>query len=167
MSTETKAIIKVGISDAKVARAPYILKTTGLGSCVGIVIYNPFSNVAGMAHIMLSESKMAKKNDFNPMKYADTAIDYLFRTLVEEGMNKHGMKAIIVGGAQMFRFKTSSDLMRIGPRNTEAVKLEMKKRGVPVIAEETGGSNGRTIEFNIESYELTVKTVNAGEKVLK
>ena len=57
------------------------------------------------------------------------------------------LKAKIAGGAQMFQFG-SSDTIRIGPRNVEAVKKELKRLSIPIIAEDTGGSSGRTIEFN-------------------
>lgn len=74
------------------------------------------------------------------------------------------MKAKIAGGAQMFQVASKSEIMRIGPRNVEAVKREIQKYRIPIVAEDTGGSNGRTIEFNPENGVLTIRTVNLGIK---
>ena len=65
------------------------------------------------------------------------------------------LKAKIAGGSQMFQFG-SSDTIRIGPRNVEAVKKELKRLSIPIIAEDTGGSSGRTIEFNPSTSMLSV-----------
>ncbi|SDJ01411.1 chemotaxis protein CheD [Salimicrobium halophilum] len=161
------SIIKVSISDAKVANHPHRLRTTGLGSCVGIVLYDNQRKMAGMAHIMLPESTMARRGDLNLHKYADTAIEYVYEELITKGMKKQAMKAMIAGGAQMFQSKSANEMMRIGPRNVEAVKKELSSRGIPLVAEDTGGTNGRTIEFDIGSSELSVKTVAKGAKTLR
>lgn len=52
--------------------------------------------------------------------------------------------------------------MRIGPRNVEAVKFELKRHGIPLVAENTGGNSGRTIEFNPATSILHIRTVNQG-----
>lgn len=57
---ETKKTIKVGIADLKVAKAPNILRTAGLGSCVGVILYDVNKKIAGMAHIMLPDSSLAR-----------------------------------------------------------------------------------------------------------
>ena len=51
------SIIKVNMADIKICRPPDMLKTLGLGSCVGVVIYDKRSHISGMAHIMLPDSK--------------------------------------------------------------------------------------------------------------
>jgi len=48
--------IKVGISDYKIAQAPDVLVTIGLGSCIGIAIYEPKSRMGALSHIMLPDS---------------------------------------------------------------------------------------------------------------
>ena len=74
------------------------------------------------------------------------------------------LKAKIAGGAQMFQFSTGSDLMRIGPRNVEAVKRVLNQLGIELVAEDCGGNNGRTIEFNPKTGLLLIRTVNKGVK---
>lgn len=62
----------------------------------------------------------------------------------------------------MFQFTSDKDTMRIGPRNVETVKHELKRHGVPLVAEDTGGNSGRTIEFNPATSILHIRTVNQG-----
>ena len=46
--------VKVGMADLKVAKAPDSLITLGLGSCIGLTLYDPVTKVGGMVHYILS-----------------------------------------------------------------------------------------------------------------
>ncbi|MGN1400534.1 MAG: chemotaxis protein CheD [Bacillus sp. (in: firmicutes)] len=153
-------IIKVGIADMNIVRAPYVIRTAGLGSCVGVVLYDPKGDMAGMVHIMLPSSSLAKEGQINAAKYADTGILALMDALVDRGARRTGLKAKIAGGSQMFQFSQGNDLMRIGPRNVAAVKQMLHQLRIDLIAEDCGGNNGRTIEFNPRTSRLTIRTVN-------
>ncbi|WP_204166774.1 chemotaxis protein CheD [Bacillus sp. CGMCC 1.16541] len=155
-------VIKVGIADLSVVKAPFLIRTAGLGSCVGVVLYDLHHSIAGLAHIMLPDSSLAKSGEVNKAKYADTAIDSLMKELLVQGASRFQLKAKMAGGAQMFQFHSTNDLMRIGPRNVQAVTLQLKKYGIPIVAQDTGGQNGRTIEFNPKTGVLTIRTVNFG-----
>ena len=159
-------IIKVGIADIKVVSPPDIIRTTGLGSCVGVILYDEGKKIAGMAHVMLPESSLIKSPSMNIGKFADTAVNALYDMLIKKGAAAENIKAKIAGGAQMFQFSSGSEMMRIGPRNVESVKLHLNRVGVPLIASDVGGNSGRTIEFNPANYQLTVKTVNKGTKTI-
>ncbi|SFA73742.1 MULTISPECIES: chemotaxis protein CheD [unclassified Bacillus (in: firmicutes)] len=160
--TESISVAKVGIADMKMVKSPDTIRTSGLGSCVGVVIYDLANKVAGLAHVMLPESSLARTGDLNTAKYADTAVKELVNLLIQAGARKTSLKAKLAGGAQMFQFTTGSDLMRIGPRNVEAVKQQLKALSIPVLAEDVGGNSGRTIEFNPASGILQIRTVNKG-----
>lgn len=157
-------IIKIGMSELGVVKPPDRIRTTGLGSCVGVVIYDQSKKVAGMAHVMLPDSSLAKNGEVTIGKYADTAIPELIRQMIQQGASIHQMKAKIAGGAQMFTFLSGNDKMRIGPRNVEACRAELQKNNIAVVAEDTGGNSGRTIEFNVETSMLQIRTVNQGVK---
>ncbi|MFD1018206.1 chemotaxis protein CheD [Thalassobacillus hwangdonensis] len=156
------AVIKVGIADMNIVREGSVIRTSGLGSCVGVIIYDHLKKVAGMAHIMLPDSTLSKGNIKNLAKYANTAIDELMKRLLMENVSRFALKAKIAGGAQMFQFSNTSDMMRIGPRNVDAVKKCLKEHGIPLIAEDVGGNNGRTIEFDPITGMLRIRTVNKG-----
>ncbi|WP_350344975.1 chemotaxis protein CheD [Proteinivorax tanatarense] len=159
-----KEVLKVGMSEVKITHPPTLLKTTGLGSCVGVCMYDKKLKIGGMAHVMLPSSANTKVKEFNVGKYADTAIEFLVKSLKEKGCND--LKAKIAGGAQMFTFSNSSDIMNVGARNVKAVKDLLAKQGIKVISEDTGGNKGRTITFEIDSCNLIVRAIGSEEKII-
>ena len=159
-----KDVIKVGIAQMDVVKTPNTIRTSGLGSCVGIVLYDDLKHIAGLIHIMLPDSNLGKTEQINVAKFADTGIRAMIDMLKLEGVQTFRLKAKIAGGAQMFKFTSDQASMRIGPRNVEAVKQELRRHSIPLIAEETGGSSGRTIEFDPMTSILHIRTVNQGVK---
>lgn len=158
-------IIKVGMADLNSVSHPGMLTTLGLGSCVGIALYDPYTKVAGLAHIMLPSSLQAKNNT-NIAKFADTAVVKLVNDMRKLGARKECLVAKLAGGAQMFAFNQTSDLMRIGFRNTAASKEVLAELGIPVLSEDTGGTHGRTIELYTDDGRLLIKTIGLGTKVI-
>ena len=79
--------------------------------------------------------------------------------MIAKGATRRALVAKIAGGAQMFAFKSDSDMLRVGERNVEAVKAKLAVLQIPVIAQDTGKNAGRTIEFYPENGELLVKSV--------
>ncbi|MFA8437480.1 chemotaxis protein CheD [Pueribacillus sp. YX66] len=154
-------IIKVGLAEIKTARPPHILRTSGLGSCVGVVVYNEKLHLAAMAHVMLPDSSLARDKPFREGKYANTAVQTLHEMLTHHDVLGR-LKAKIAGGSQMFQFQSDNELMRIGKRNIDAVKDHLLKFNIQLVAEDVGGNTGRTIEFNPETFMLSVRKVNAG-----
>ena len=151
-------MIKVGMADMNYCHAPDAITTLGLGSCVGVVLYDPNAQIAGLVHIMLPDSTKIRNNE-NCAKFADTGIDEMLRRIVSAGASRKAIKAKIAGGAQMFAFSSENDLLRVGARNVEAVKEKLASLQIPIVAEDTGNSYGRTIEFYPDTCELLVKAV--------
>ncbi|MCL1917931.1 MAG: chemotaxis protein CheD [Peptococcaceae bacterium] len=154
----------VGMADYKICKVPDSLMTIGLGSCLGVCVYDQMSKVAGMAHIMLPSSRDILEN--NPLKYADTCLQAMLEDIKKSGGVPSRLKAKMAGGAQMFSFGGGTSTMHIGENNTQAVTKELKKYGIPIIAQDVGGNAGRTITFDIETADLHIKTVKAGGKVI-
>ncbi|OON96169.1 MAG: chemotaxis protein CheD [Epulopiscium sp. Nele67-Bin005] len=156
-------IVKVGMADLKVGKAPETLTTLGLGSCVGITLYDRQKKVGGMAHVMLPDSTQIKNNK-NLAKFADTGIDELLNQLLKEGVNRSKLEAKIAGGAQMFEFNNMDDTLRIGARNIQATKTKLAELRIPIVASEVGANYGRTIELNLDTGVLLIKTIGHGHK---
>jgi len=154
-------VVKVGIADMNIVHTPNTIRTTGLGSCVGVIIYDSFQAIAGLVHVMLPDSSIAKsQSEVNKAKFADTAIKELTDRLIILGCKKIHLKSKIAGGAEMFSFSSTNDFMKIGPRNVEAVKAALKREGITILSEETGGRSGRTIEFDPKTFLLQIRSVN-------
>ena len=158
-------MIKVGMADLNTCTIPDSITTLGLGSCVGIVLYDPISKVAGLVHVMLPDSTKIKNNS-NKAKFADTGIETLIEDMKKKGANRNSLVAKIAGGAQMFAFSSNNDMLRVGERNIEATKQKLKELRIRILAEDTGYNYGRTIEFYTETGELLIKSVGKELKVL-
>ena len=156
--------IKVGMAEYKVVASPALLTSIGLGSCIGIVLYDAINKIGALAHIMLPKQSEAK-NKSNPAKFADTSIDLMLAGMEVRGSFRRNIKAKIFGGANMFPNVQGKILMNVGARNAIAVKEELIKRKIAVVAEDLGGNCGRTIIFDTRSGKVSVKTVT-GENVI-
>nr|QNO41928.1 chemoreceptor glutamine deamidase CheD [Methanosarcinales archaeon ANME-2c ERB4]QNO49048.1 chemoreceptor glutamine deamidase CheD [Methanosarcinales archaeon ANME-2c ERB4] len=161
-------IVKVAMADLKVARDPAVLITIGLGSCIGIALYDPVVKVGGLAHIMLPTSKrVTGGNGSNPMKYADTGIEITLRKMVAMSAVKRRITAKIAGGAHMFScVKECSSFLKIGDNNAAAVKEKLSREGIKLMASDTGKDYGRTVELHTKDGSYVVKTIAKGSKVI-
>jgi chemotaxis protein CheD len=158
-------IIQVGMADLKLAKAPDKLMTAGLGSCIGICIFDPVVKVGVLAHIMLPNSTQSK-NPQNRAKFADSAIVMALEEMDKNGTSRVRLQAKIAGGAQMFKFSGESDIMKIGERNTLAVIENLTKHNIKLVAKDTGGNFGRTIIFDVGDGSLLIRTIGHGERVI-
>lgn len=150
-----------------VAKHPVVLTSLGLGSCIGLVIYDDIAKVAGMSHIMLPnnhEDKDVKKLG----KYADTAVPKLIEDLIALGALKSRLKAKMAGGAQMFSIpgKNSASFLAIGERNIETTKKMLEQYGIPLVASDVGGNKGRSVEFYTDNWIMIVKVIGSEVKKL-
>jgi len=157
-------VIVVGMADLKVANSPDILTTLGLGSCVGITLYDASKKIGGMAHVMLPTYKGFEGQ--NIAKFADSAIIELINQLARIGAPRGSLVAKLAGGAHMFGKSQNNDMLKIGERNAAASLAILKQLGIPIKANDTGGSHGRTIELYVDTGALKIRTVGAGEKFI-
>ena len=160
-----RGMIVVGMADLNVTRAPGVLTTLGLGSCVGIALYDPAAKIAGLAHIMLPDSK-AINNNSNVAKFADTAIVKMIADMERSGARRANITAKIAGGAQMFAFNATNDNLRVGDRNVEATKRILQSLRIPLRAEETGANFGRTVELYADDGRFLIKAIGQGIRTL-
>lgn len=156
-------LVKVGMADYKIGRAPDILISYGLGSCIGISLYDPQTKIGGLLHIMLPDSSQSRANE-NRAKFADTGIPNMLNELMRKGASRARLVAKLAGGSQMFAFANASDIMRVGFRNALASKEILKKLSIPVVGEDTGGNYGRTVQIDLSTGVYKVKTIDKGDK---
>ena len=155
--------IKVGMADLNVCASPDSITTLGLGSCVGVVLWDPVVKVCGMVHVMLPDSS-AITNNSNLAKFADTGIDECLRQVLLKGAKKERLVSKIAGGAQMFSLNTSNTMLRIGDRNVEAVMDKLRQLGIPLTARDTGDSYGRTVIFYPDTGEYVIRAIGKPQK---
>lgn len=155
----------VGMADLIVVSAPEMLMTLGLGSCIGLVLYDQTAKVAGMVHIMLPDSRGAGEKALEkPGKFADTAVPVLINEVCAKGALRSRLKAKLAGGSQMFALPgAETDFLAVGSRNAKETIDLLKKTGIPLVNSDVGGNKGRTVEFSTVTWMLTVKVLGKGK----
>ena len=158
-------MIKVGMADLNICHAPDAITTLGLGSCVGVALYDKTTKIAGLVHVMLPDSTKVRNNS-NIAKFGDTGIRELLKRVVAAGASKPRLIAKIAGGARMFEVSGLSDVGNIGARNAEAAKAILKELGIRLVAEDTGLNYGRTVELHCDTGEFYIKSVGKPLKII-
>ena len=158
-------VIKVGMADLNIAKAPDSLTTLGLGSCIGLTLYDPVAKVGGLVHYMLPDSTKLKNNS-NIAKFGDTGIRELYNKMIANGASPSRMVAKIAGGAKMFEVSGLSNVGNVGERNAEEAKIMLKELKIRLIAEDTGLYYGRTVVLECENGNYIIKAVGKPEKVI-
>lgn len=146
--------IRVKMAELKITEAPGVLITVGLGSCVGVAIYDSLHKIGGLIHVMLPENRKGIKN----AKYADTGIPLMINNMIDTGASKYQMRAKIAGGAQMFNVTSDNNKMGVGDRNIQAVQEVLKKEDIDIIGQEIGQNHGRTVKFYTEDGRVEVSS---------
>jgi chemotaxis protein CheD len=155
-------LINIGIAEIGVSESPDILRTI-LGSCVGICLYDPEKKIGGLSHIMLP---VLKSLTSSPKKYADTAIPMLISELERYGASKNRLVSKIIGGATMFKLSENSIMSEIGRGNISKVRQILGGLGIKIIAEDVGGDYGRTMDFQLETGKIRIKSIGKQEKTI-
>ena len=148
-------IIDVQMGGMKIAHNDRVLRTSGIGSCIAITLYDPIKRIGGMAHPILTVND-SKEVD-NPLRFVETVIDVMINALEALGALKTRLEAKIIGGANMFKvFDKNPE--SIGMQNIEAAKKKLVKEGIEIIANDTGGNAGRSAAFDLGTGLVEVKT---------
>lgn len=156
-------MLVVGISDVKMTKAPGVIVTYALGSCIGICFYDQAARLGALLHIMLPDAPAKIDNVF---KYADSGIAETVRKLESMGANRSRLTAKIAGGAQMFQVPGDSQLGNIGKRNSDSVKMSLLRMRIPVLKADVGGTFARTVEFDTSTGIAKIRTYGQPDKEL-
>ncbi len=154
----------VGMGEIMVAESPNLLRAVVIGSCIAVTLYDRDTTVGGLAHIVLPCIEEAHDKS-NPARFSDVAIGMMIDQMQAQGARIQDIRAKIFGGANMFPEIISSDsTMNIGRRNISAVREELERNNIEIIAEEVGDNVGRTVLFNTDDGSVVIKTAHNGEK---
>lgn len=146
----------VGVADLKVCNDPRMtLVTYSLGSCLGIVVYDPVARAGGILHAMLPEAMGDRTaRSFNPYKFVDTGVPLLFKEAYKLGAQKNRMEVSVVGGAQIM---DDSGFFNIGKRNLATLRKIFWKNGVLIGREHVAGSVSRTVRLDLGTGRVTLR----------
>jgi chemotaxis protein CheD len=150
----------VGIAELAVsAQCSDRLVTYALGSCLGVLVYDPDANVGGLLHVMLPSSDIdPEKARRNPCMFVDTGVPELFRACYRAGAVKERLIVKVVGGTHTGE-EGQPDTFQVGKRNVLTLRKLLWKNGVILRAEDVGGQRmSRTVSLQVASGEVVVKT---------
>ena len=155
----------VGISDIKISNDEnHAIITYALGSCVGIVVYDPMVKVGGMLHYMLPDSRLDKrKARENPGMFADTGIPLLFKSCYQLGAEKWRMIVNVAGGASIL---DDVNYFRIGQKNIMAMRKIFWDNNILIDKEDTGLSYNRTVRLEMATGTVFIRSSGGEMKEL-
>jgi chemotaxis protein CheD len=156
---------RIGISDYAVGNPPEVLITYGLGSCLGILLYDGHRRLGGMAHTLLPAPRPGLAES-RPGKFVTSAIEQMLAELLERGARREQLAAKIFGGATMFE-GLGSESEGIGVRNARTARQTLAGLGIPLLSADVGGQYGRTVEFELASGIVLVRSVRGGDTMTR
>lgn len=157
----------VSIGNIVVSNTPGdVLIAYGLGSCVAVCLYDPVAKVGGMLHALLPSHPdgHGSANSLSP-KFVDQGILILLKELEKYGAKRRHLIAQLCGGAQVLP-ATGFDNLNIGRRNVGVAEAVLRQEGITIVAQDTGGSSGRTVRLHIADGRVIVKDLERGEHTL-
>lgn len=148
--------VKVGIAESEVTTDGATLTTSGLGSCVGVALYDETAGVAGLVHVMLPSIEDGADDD--DAKFADAGTAHLIEEMERHGAEPRSIEAKIAGGSDMLDFSKGGS--GIGARNAETVRSTLEEHGVPIVGEDVGGEHGRSLRLDPQTGDLVVRNAS-------
>lgn len=146
----------VMVGDMKAGGKDDVLVTHALGSCLGLMVYDPAARVGGLLHAMLPLSKInPAKAEINPYMFVDTGVPELFKTIYGMGGQKSRMIVKAAGCGQPLG---NNEMFKIGERNYTVLKKLLWKNNVLLDAEDVGGSSSRTVHFDLITGRTTISS---------
>lgn len=146
----------VAVGDMKVGRDSDTIVTHALGSCLGLMVFDPAAKIGGLLHAMLPLSKInPQKAESNPFMFVDTGVPALFKSLYEMGGQKRYM---IVKAAGCGNPLGKNEMFKIGERNYTVLKKLLWKNNILLEAEDIGGTASRTVHFSIATGQTLISS---------
>ena len=148
--------VVIGVGDMAVSNnSNATLSTYALGSCVGVIAYDPLVKAGGILHLMLPESRLSPdKAVTQPAMFADTGLPLLFNAMFGMRCEFSRLRLFIAGGASVVN---GADPFRIGDRNLTAVKRFLQGCPCTITGYDVGGTINRTVHLEVGSGQVTLR----------
>lgn len=154
--------VVIGVGELAVSnQVQVILSTYALGSCVGVVAYDPVARVGGVLHLMLPDSRISpSRAGGRPAMFADLGLPLLLREMAGLRADPRRLRLYVAGGASVLQ---GVDPFKIGDRNLQAVHEIIRQRGLPVRGASVGGTVNRTLHCEVATGRLRLKLSDGTE----
>jgi len=154
----TQHRVAVGIGQLAISSgSDEILVAYGLGSCIGMSVYDPRTGLVGLVHVLLPSCGGKPADRSEPGRFADTGVDALFARMTEAGASTRRLVIKLAGGASVLGTDNTGKF-KIGQRNADAIQERLKQYGLAPVALDIGGTQGRTLEVHSATGKTFVRT---------
>jgi chemotaxis protein CheD len=151
-----RVVVGIGGIEARQADRGVII-THALGSCLGVVVYDPYARVGALLHAQLPLAQLnpdlARQA---PGRFVDLGIPSLFQAAINLGADRRRLRVTVAGAANMVA--TTNDLFNIASRNLTVMRKIFWQQGVLVAGEDTGGTSPRTMSLLLDTGETLIET---------
>lgn len=155
--------VVIGVGDMTVSNNETVtLSTYALGSCVGVIAYDPVAHAGGILHLMLPDASISpNKAAKQPAMFADTGLPMLFKSMAGVRGEPARIRIFLAGGASVLN---GADPFKIGERNSRAVEKYLRANGYKVAGQDLGGTVNRTVHLEIGTGLVTLKLPDRNEQ---
>ncbi len=138
----------------KTGREGDVLITYALGSCLGLMVYDPVVRVGGLLHAMLPLSKINKqKAAIQPFIFVDIGVPAMFEALYDLGGQKNQMVVKATGCGNPIG---KNELFNIGERNFAMLKTLLLEDDIVLESSDVGGPSNRTVHFDLSTGQALI-----------
>lgn len=127
--------------------------TTVLGSCVSVCLFDPVTGVGGANHYLLPQGNGSGRD---ALRFGATAIEALLESTLRLGARRPTLIAKLFGGANVLQAMQHRP-SHLGTANVEVARAVLSAQGIPVRAEDVGGTRGRKLHFVVSDGTAWVK----------
>jgi chemotaxis protein CheD len=150
--------LSAGIGELVISQDPSAtLIAYGLGSCVALTAWDPRLRIGGLAHFMLPSGSPDQAGKRAPAKFIAGGLETFLAELRAHGLAASRAQLKAAGGASMLML--GGDSLEIGRRNADALVAALQAAGLRLAASDLGGRVGRTVQLDVGSGRVTVRSV--------
>jgi len=149
--------VVIGVGDMAASNnQSTVLSTYALGSCIGVIAFDPVAKCGGILHLMLPEASVSpQKAATQPAMFADTGLPLFFKAMIGLRAERSKLRLFLAGGASVMG---GQDPFKIGERNTKATTDFIRQNALHVVQTEVGGSISRTVHLELSTGIATMLT---------
>jgi chemotaxis protein CheD len=150
-----------------------VVVTTLLGSCVSACLYDPYNKIIGMNHFLLSSKRYSRDMPVcitEAGRYGIHSMELVLNEMWNRGARRGNLKAKAFGGGSILSTSETfkDNYLTVGEINARFIKEFLHNEGIPLIAYDLGGEEGRVIKFHSSDYSVYVrKMAVTGVKLAK
>lgn len=135
-------LVKLFVGDCYVTtRADEVLMTV-LGSCIAVCARDPDAGVGGMNHFILPGEENSSCDAKDASRYGVCAIRQLIEAIVHAGGRREHLEIKVFGGGNVTQSSNA-----IGSKNVQFLRSFLAREGLPIVAEDLGGSLPRRVHY--------------------